>query len=405
MVNYPHICIVTSSNISEDGVGGEGRYSILLYNWLMSRNIKSTLFGGNSIKVKNFNPNYEYRKGNSKKSDPRKKTPFAPYPLFMVKRLLISIILCLKIFRLHYYLPISLIHAQDTGYSGLAAIIVGRILRIPVVVSSHGIRHKTIHHGIKSKIKGIIYRFERNLDIFTINGANEVIVDNDVIKNYFEKIVKKNIKTIPIPIQLNKFEYSLSNRNTIRIELGLDESTSVIGFIGRFAPEKNLINLLTAFSYVLQNSYQAKLVLVGTGPLESKMKKLVRKMNITDNVIFCGVRDDINKILSSCDIFVLPSFVEGMSVALLEAMATGTPIICSKIPTNAEIISDRKEGILIDPYNVRGIGNAIIELLKNSMLRSELSYNARKKVLQFDINNVFPKLIQSYEIQLGGSLF
>ncbi len=73
------------------------------------------------------------------------------------------------------------------------------------------------------------------------------------------------------------------------------EVTRVIGFIGRFAPEKNLITLLTAFSNVLQNSYQAKLVLVGTGPMESEMKNLVSKLNMTDNVIFCGVRDDINK--------------------------------------------------------------------------------------------------------------
>ncbi|WP_458747520.1 glycosyltransferase family 4 protein [Candidatus Nitrosocosmicus sp. T] len=404
MTSQPHICIITSSDISKSGIGGDGRYSILLYSWLKSRNINSTLLGSYSIKIKNFSP-FNNKKSISKKNISRRKTSFAPYPLFMAKRLLISVILSVKILQVHFSLPISLIHAQDTGYTGLAAIIVGRILKVPVIVSSHGIRHKTIHHGLKSKIKGIIYKIERNLDLFTIKSADEVIVDNDAIKNYFEQIVKKRIKTIPIPIQLDKFEYSLSDRIAIRTELGFDKSTSVIGFIGRLAPEKNLINLLTAFSNVLHSSYQAKLVLVGTGPLESKMKNLVSKMNMKDNVIFCGVRVDINKILSSLDIFILPSFVEGTSVALLEAMATGTPIICSKIPTNAEIISDRKEGILIDPHNPREIEKVIIELLENSMLRSELSYNAKKKVLKFDVNIVFPKLIQSYDNQIGGTLF
>ncbi len=142
----------------------------------------------------------------------------------MAKRLLISIILSVKIFQLHFNSPISLIHAQDTGYTGLAAIVVGKILRIPVIVSSHGIRHKTIQHSIRSRIKGIIFRIERNLDIFTIKSANEVIVDNETIKIYFEKIVKKRIKTIPIPIQVDKFEYSLSDRTTIRNELGFDGS-------------------------------------------------------------------------------------------------------------------------------------------------------------------------------------
>lgn len=405
MVNPPHICIITSSNISEGGIGGEGKYSILLYNYLKSRNIKSTLLGSNSMKIKNFDSSFNPKKTISRKNEPRKRISFAPYPLFMAQRLLISIILSVKILQLHFNSPISLIHSQDTGYTGLAAILVGRILKVPVIVSSHGIRHKTIYHGLKSRIKGIIYRIERNSDTFTIKSANEAIVDNETIKNYYEKIVKKRIKILPIPIQLDKFEYSLSNRTTIRNELGIDESTRIIGFIGRFAPEKNLITLLNVFSKVLQNSYQIKLVLVGTGPLESEMKNLARKMNMEDKVIFCGVRDDINKVLSSFDLFILPSFIEGMSVALLEAMATRSAIICSKIPTNAEIISDRKEGILIDPNDPREIEKVIIELVDNAELRSELSYNAEKKAIQFDINTVFPKIIRIYEKLTGRTLF
>jgi glycosyltransferase involved in cell wall biosynthesis len=83
-------------------------------------------------------------------------------------------------------------------------------------------------------------------------------------------------------------------------------------------------------------------------------------------------------------------------------MAIGTPIICSKIPTNEEIISDRKEGILIDPHDIREIEAAIVELLENPELRSELSFNARKKIIQLDVNKVFPQLIESYESQIRG---
>ncbi|TVP41701.1 glycosyltransferase family 4 protein [Candidatus Nitrosocosmicus arcticus] len=404
MTDERHICIITSSSISEDGIGGEGKYSILLYNWLKSRNIKSTLLGSKSIKIKTFDPAYKYKKIISGKNRSKKKISLAPYPLFMTYRLVISLFLSVKIFQLHFNSPISLIHSQDTGYTGLAAIVVGKILRVPVIVSSHGIRHRTIHHSLRSRLKGIIFRIERNLDTFTVKNANEVIVDNDAIKNYFEKIVKKRIKSIPIPIRLDEFEYSLSNRTTIRSDLGCDESTKIIGFIGRFAPEKNLISLLTVFSKLLQNSFQAKLVLVGTGPLESEMKNYVSKMNMADNVIFCGVRNDINKILSSFDIFILPSFTEGMSVALLEAMATGCAIICSKIPTNAEIISDRKEGILIDPHNLIEMEKVIRELIEDDLLRSELKCNAEKKAIQFDINVVFPKVILSYDKLIGRPL-
>jgi glycosyltransferase involved in cell wall biosynthesis len=403
MNKRPHICILTSSDISQGGIGGDGRYSILLYSWLKNKNINTTLLGSYSLKIRNYNPSNNV-KSTPKKNILGKKISFAPYPLFMVKRILISIILSIKIIHLHYSLPISLIHAQDTGYTGLAAIFVGRILKVPVVVSSHGIRHKTIDNALNSKIKGIIYKIERDLDMFTIKRADGVVVDNDAIKSYFEKIVKEKIDSIPIPIRTDKFVYSLSARIAIRNELGIDQDTNIIGFIGRLAPEKNLINLITAFSNVLRNSHRTKLLLVGSGPLESQMKNLVDDMNISDNVIFYGVSNDVSKILSACEIFILPSFAEGMSVALLEAMATGVPIICSKIPTNAEIISDRKEGILIDPHNIHEIENSIIELLEDSMLRSELSNNAKKKVLQFDVNNVFPKLVQFYGSYLGKSL-
>jgi glycosyltransferase involved in cell wall biosynthesis len=403
MINNPHICIVTSSNISEDGIGGEGRYSILLYNWLRSKNINCTLFSSNSLSIKNFNSQYSNRKRTSQKKVQRKKAFSGPYPLFMTQRWIISIILSFKIFHLHSKSPISLIHAQDTGYTGLAALAAGKILRVPVVISSHGIRHKTIHHSLKSKIKGPILRIERNLDKFTVKNADEVFVDNETIKTYFEKIVKRDIKIIPIPIQLEKFKYSLSNRTAIRNELRCNEC-KLLGFIGRFAPEKNIITLLRAFSNVLHNLHDAKSVLVGTGPLESELKSYVNKMNIADNVIFLGARDDVNKILSSLDIFILPSYTEGMSVALLEAMATGCAIICSRIPTNSEIISDRKEGILVDPYDPTQIQKVIIELFENNSLRMELGSNAKKKAMQFDINVIFPKLIHSYEKLMGTPL-
>lgn len=404
MVSQPHICIVTSSDISTKGIGGDGRYSILLHMWMKSRNINSTLLGSFSFKIKIFESAFDYDKPVPKVNITKKKKTFIPYPFFMAKRFLISLILSVKVLRLHSKLPISLIHAQDTGYIGLAAVMVGKILKIPVVVSSHGIRHKTIDHALKSKMKGIIYRIERKIDLLTIKNASDVIVDNGSIRNYFENVVRKRIKCIPIPIEVDKFEYTSSNRSEVREQLRLAEDIKVIGFIGRFAPEKNLINLLTAFSNVLQNFYETKLLLVGTGPLESELKNFVNNKKMTDNVIFCGVRNDINKVLASCDIFILPSYVEGMSVALLEAMATGISIICSNIPSNAELISDRKEGILIDPHKPREIENAVIELLENSNLRVELSKNAKMKATQFDLNLVFPKLIQTYENQIGRSL-
>jgi glycosyltransferase involved in cell wall biosynthesis len=393
-----HICIITSSRVFDGALGGEGRYAISLYNWLSRNNMDVTLIGNSLLRIKTLNiPNTLIQ--NEKIMEPNKKynTKSVPYFVYMIFRLYISIRWIIKILTIHLRSPITLIHAQDTGYSGLAAVIASKVLKIPVIVSSHGIRHKTIEHSLSSKLKKIINKIELKLDIFTINNANNIIKDNRSIKTYFEKMVSKKIEVIPIPVKLCDFKYSESNRKFIRKELDIDESTKVIGFIGRFAPEKNLFLLLTAFYKVLQTNYDMKLLLVGAGPLESSMKDYIKNMKFEANVIFCGIRQDVNKVLSSLDIFVLPSYIEGMSASLLEAMASSRSIICSNIPTNAELISNKKEGILIDPYNVDSVEQAIRLILNDDLLKSELELNAKKKATQYDVDIVFPTVFNLYE--------
>ena len=113
-----------------------------------------------------------------------------------------------------------MIHAQDTGYSGLAAVLSGKLLRIPVILSSHGIRHKTIEPNIHGRFKKVIIKFEYNLDIFTVRNADSMMAVNPSIKNYFEQIIskKRKIDFIPVPIKLKDFEFSEVNRDLIRKE-------------------------------------------------------------------------------------------------------------------------------------------------------------------------------------------
>jgi glycosyltransferase involved in cell wall biosynthesis len=250
---------------------------------------------------------------------------------------------------------------------------------------------------LNGRLKKIIYNLELKLDKFTINNSDSVITDNKTIKNYFADLVSKEIEHIPIPINLSDYEYSESNRKLIRKELRIDDNTKSIGFIGRFAPEKNITSLMEAFYNILQNNRKIKLVLVGSGYLESNLKQFVKERRMEDNVIFCGIRQDINKVLSGLDIFILPSYTEGMSLSLLEAMATGRTIICSNIPTNAEIISHNEEGILIDPYKIKSIEKAITDALNDNKLRYKIEQNAKSKANHFDINTVFPRILQVYK--------
>ena len=148
---------------------------------------------------------------------------------------------------------------------------------------------------------------------------------------------------------------------------------------------------------VAQDDPLIKLVLVGTGVLEPQLREYANKRGIEDKVIFCGVRYDIDRVLSSFDIFVLPSYTEGLSTALLEAMASGRAIICSDIPANNVLVRHNQEALLVNPYNSEELTSAIKLLSSNDSLRLKLGYNAKIRASQYDEDIVFPKILQYYE--------
>jgi glycosyltransferase involved in cell wall biosynthesis len=326
---------------------------------------------------------------------------YPPYTIYALSRIIMSLEWILKILSINKKSKITLIHAQDTKEAGLAAVVSGKILGIPVILSSHGIQHKKLETSMGGKLKRLFVMLQYKLDIFTVQNADSVIAVNRLIKNYFEHIVSKKIDVIPIPIKLMNFEFSWINRDLVRKELGMDKKTKVIGFVGRFEPEKNLFNLLASFADLAKENTWMYLVLVGTGSLESQLRLCVRKRGIENRVIFCGVRYDIGRILSSFDIFVLPSYVEGLSTALLEAMTSGRAIICSDIPANRELVTHNKEGLLINPYDTVGLKQAIHLLANDFSLCSRLGYNAKLRSKQFDESIVFPKIMDYYEALLA----
>lgn len=138
----------------------------------------------------------------------------------------------------------------------------------------------------------------------------------------------KNFTVINNGIDVEKFDYNPAMRAKIRKELGL-ENNFVIAHVGRFSPEKNHTFLLDVFTEVVKQESSARLVLVGGGPLERKIKNLVIQKNLQNKVVFLGVRKDITALYQAFDVFVLPSFHEGMPVVAPEAQAAGLPCIFS----------------------------------------------------------------------------
>jgi len=134
-------------------------------------------------------------------------------------------------------------------------------------------------------------------------------------------------------------------------------------------------------------------VICGDGVLKSYLKQLAEKLGVGDQVHLLGYRNDIPEIYKAVDLFVFPSFREGLSVALMEAMASGLPVVCSKIRGNTDLIEDGKGGYLIEPNDVDGFVHAIYELVNGIKIRDQMRTYNYEHIKKFDICRV-NKLMQ-----------
>ena len=136
-----------------------------------------------------------------------------------------------------------------------------------------------------------------------------------------------------------RFKFSEEAREIKRKEFGIDESTRLIGTIGRMVESKNQIRLLEIMTNLISVDDKSILMIIGEGPLESKLKAYARKHKLEDKVIFTGPRTDANELLMAMDCFVLPSLSEGLGIVLIEAQATGLPCVFSDIvPKDVDLV-------------------------------------------------------------------
>ena len=149
-------------------------------------------------------------------------------------------------------------------------------------------------------------------------------------------------------MDLDYFKFDKIKRDEMRKSLGISQNNTVYGHIGRFSNQKNHSYLIDIFKNIKEKDISAKFVLVGTGELESQIKDKVDKYNLSDDVMFLGVRSDIPDILSAFDLFVFPSFYEGMPNTVVEAQATGLPCIISDTITRQSNITGLVEFLSID---------------------------------------------------------
>jgi glycosyltransferase involved in cell wall biosynthesis len=160
------------------------------------------------------------------------------------------------------------------------------------------------------------------------------------------------------------------DRESFRKELRIDPGTAMLLSTGRLADQKGLEYLLQAAQLMSGHSkVRFKIVFAGTGLLESNLKKLAAALGVREQVSFLGFRQDIGDLLLASDIVVLPTLHEGLSIALLEAMAAGKPIVTTTIGSNVEATHNGRAALLVPAKDAEGLARAVTKFLRNSSLR------------------------------------
>lgn len=209
----------------------------------------------------------------------------------------------------------------NCGIGVFAAYLSGANIRI-----SHAHTTADANEGLIKKIyislmRSIIKIFSTNY-LACSDSAGKYLFGNNILEN-------KKYKKLPNYIDYEKF-INLSNKESIRDELGIDNNDIVIGHVGRFIPAKNHEFIVEVIKNLSIKNSNVKCIFVGNGDLENDMKAKVKKLELEEKIYFLGIRSDIEMIVSEMDLFILPSIYEGLGLVLLEAQAAGVPCLVSE---------------------------------------------------------------------------
>jgi len=209
--------------------------------------------------------------------------------------------------------------------------------------------------------------------------------------------VKERIAEVPNGVDTALF-YSVDDfqKGNLRKRFNFP-SLPIMVYTGRLESRKRLAILLKAWQRVVKVK-ESYLLIVGDGSQKDSLINLAKKLKITESVKFTGRVDSVNEYLQAGDGFVFPSSAEGLSNALLEAMATELPIVATKIGGTEEAIENERNGILVEPDNVDELANGIITLLSQSEVAHRLGQEARRTIEEnYSIDIVAQKHLKVYE--------
>jgi glycosyltransferase involved in cell wall biosynthesis len=280
---------------------------------------------------------------------------------------------------------VDLIQSHLLG-SNIYSALAGLLSRTPVVATFHGAV------DVAEQERLLFLKFA------AINyGATAIVaVSNDLRDNIVHRTSLRSDKTKVIYNGIDTGEFQRTESNTLRQQFGWSENDIIVGSLGNIRPAKSYDVLLKAASLLKdgERSYRFVIAGQGKGSLYQKLLGMRTELKLENRVQFLGFNDDPADFLSNLDLFLLSSSSEGFSIATIQAMAAGLPVIATRSGGPQEIITHEKNGYLVDIDAPKQIANAIEKLANDTVLCKQLALAGQQHAIKtFDIKN----MIKSYE--------
>jgi sugar transferase (PEP-CTERM/EpsH1 system associated) len=263
----------------------------------------------------------------------------------------------------------DIVHCRN--WATFDAVPAARLAGVPVVIHGEHGREVSDPHGCNRR---------RNLLRKTLGPlvTRFVTVSRDLNDWLVTVVGIPSAKVLTICNGVDTARFGAGDAVAARAALALPLDRPVIGTVGRLDPVKDQAGLIEAFARVRRDHPRALLVIAGDGPCRPQLEALVATLGLGSDVRLLGERKDVPQVLQAMDVFVLPSIAEGISNTVLEAMATGLPVVATRVGGNPELVEDGVSGVLVRPGDRETLAAAIAGYLADPALRTAHGDGSRR---------------------------
>ena len=243
---------------------------------------------------------------------------------------------------------------------------------------------------------------KRILGRWVARRADRLITISEAVKAYMSGsglgVDRRHLETIYYGIDAARFaESPRAAATSLRRRWGIADNELAIGFVGRLVPQKDIGTLIRGFALFAARFAHAKLVIVGSGPLDEELRRIAEELRISGRIVWAGFRDDIATVISAFDIFALTSIYEGLGLVLLEAMASGLPIVATRVGAIPEVVADGETGVLVAPGRPNELATAFHNL-SDSSRQAQFGAAGRARVMrEFTLEKMYRETDAVYD--------